>query len=55
MDDTPLEAGLMFTCKMKTDTDFLKTQYNQLYQTKDLLNKTRDKVDGVIEATETIR
>ena len=23
MDDTPLEAGLMFTCKLKTDTDFL--------------------------------
>ena len=23
MDDTPLEAGLMFTCKMKTPTDFL--------------------------------
>ena len=22
MDDTPLEAGLMFTCKLKTDTDF---------------------------------
>ena len=23
MDDTPLEAGLLFTCKLKTDTDFL--------------------------------
>ncbi len=23
MDDSPLEAGLMFTCKLKTDTDFL--------------------------------
>ena len=22
LDDTPLEAGLMFTCKLKTDTDF---------------------------------
>merc|ERR1711951_185460 len=22
MDDTPLDAGLMFTCKLKTDTDF---------------------------------
>ena len=22
MDDTPLEAGLMFTCKLKTKTDF---------------------------------
>ena len=22
MDDTPLEAGLMFTCKLKTETDF---------------------------------
>jgi sarcosine dehydrogenase len=23
MDDTPLESGLMFTCKLKTSTDFL--------------------------------
>jgi len=23
MDDTPLEGGLLFTCKLKTDTDFL--------------------------------
>jgi len=23
MDDSPLEAGLLFTCKLKTDTDFL--------------------------------
>ena len=23
MDDSPVEAGLMFTCKLKTDTDFL--------------------------------
>ena len=23
MDDTPLESGLLFTCKLKTDTDFL--------------------------------
>ena len=23
MDDTPLEAGLLFTCKLKTDTQFL--------------------------------
>ena len=23
MDDTPLESGLMFTCKLKTATDFL--------------------------------
>jgi len=23
LDDTPLEAGLMFTCKLKSDTDFL--------------------------------
>jgi sarcosine dehydrogenase len=22
MDDTPLESGLMFTCKLKTSTDF---------------------------------
>lgn len=22
MDDTPVEAGLIFTCKLKTDTDF---------------------------------
>ena len=22
MDDTPLEAGLMFTCKLKTETEF---------------------------------
>ena len=22
MDDTPLEAGLMFTCKLKTKTEF---------------------------------
>merc|ERR1719189_1749061 len=23
MDDTPLESGLLFTCKLKTETDFL--------------------------------
>ena len=23
MDDSPVEAGLLFTCKMKTDTQFL--------------------------------
>ena len=23
LDDTPLEGGLLFTCKLKTDTDFL--------------------------------
>ncbi len=23
MDDNPLESGLLFTCKLKTDTDFL--------------------------------
>ena len=34
MDDTPLEAGLMFTCKLKTKTEFqgrraLEEQKNQ--------------------------
>ena len=34
MDDTPLEAGLMFTCKLKTNTEFqgrkaLEEQKNQ--------------------------
>ena len=42
-------------CRCKTDTDFLKTQYNVLYQTTDLLNKTANKVDGVISATEKIK
>ncbi len=23
MDDNPIEAGLLFTCKLKSDTDFL--------------------------------
>lgn len=27
MDDTPLEGGLLFTCKLKTDTDFLGRYY----------------------------
>ena len=28
MDDTPLEGGLLFTCKLKTDTNFLGRYYH---------------------------
>jgi sarcosine dehydrogenase len=31
LDDNPLEAGLLFTCKLKTDTDFLgRTRLQQI-------------------------